>query len=91
MFEIGIIYRYNIMSGFLNSPVGPKTIHFWAPVANWGFVLGGILDLGKPEEQISKNMVMTLLTYSTVFMRFAWQVQPRNYILFACHAANWCA
>lgn len=23
---------------FLNSPVGPKTTHFWGPVANWGFV-----------------------------------------------------
>lgn len=24
---------------FLNSPVGPKTTHFWGPVANWGFVI----------------------------------------------------
>ena len=23
---------------FLNSPVGPKTTHFWGPVANFGFV-----------------------------------------------------
>lgn len=23
---------------FWNSPVGPKTTHFWGPVANWGFV-----------------------------------------------------
>jgi len=23
---------------FWNSPVGPKTAHFWGPVANWGFV-----------------------------------------------------
>ena len=23
---------------FFNSPVGPKTTHFWGPVANWGFV-----------------------------------------------------
>jgi len=23
---------------FLNSPVGPKTTHFWGPIANWGFV-----------------------------------------------------
>lgn len=25
---------------------------------------------------------------SAVFMRFAWRVQPRNYLLFACHATN---
>jgi hypothetical protein len=26
--------------------------------------------------------------YSTIFMRFAWQIRPRNYFLFACHGAN---
>jgi hypothetical protein len=24
---------------FVNSPTGPRTTHFWGPVANWGFVL----------------------------------------------------
>jgi len=23
-----------------------------------------------------------------IFMRFAWRVQPRNYLLFACHFTN---
>jgi transcription initiation factor IIE alpha subunit len=23
-----------------------------------------------------------------IFMRFAWRVQPRNYLLFACHLTN---
>jgi hypothetical protein len=23
-----------------------------------------------------------------LFMRFAWMIQPRNYLLFACHASN---
>lgn len=23
-----------------------------------------------------------------IFMRFAWRVQPRNYLLLACHATN---
>ena len=27
------------LKSFLNSPVGPKTTHFWGPVANWGFVI----------------------------------------------------
>ncbi|KAJ9526918.1 hypothetical protein QJQ45_017711 [Haematococcus lacustris] len=26
--------------------------------------------------------------YSLLFMRFAWVVQPRNYLLLACHASN---
>jgi hypothetical protein len=31
-----------------------------------------------------------LCVYSCLFMRFAWAVQPRNYLLFACHASNEC-
>lgn len=26
--------------------------------------------------------------YSALFMRFAWMVQPRNYLLFSCHLTN---
>lgn len=26
-------------SGWVSSPTGPRTTHFWGPVANWGFVL----------------------------------------------------
>uniref|UniRef100_A0A0E0IBR4 Mitochondrial pyruvate carrier n=2 Tax=Oryza nivara TaxID=4536 RepID=A0A0E0IBR4_ORYNI len=29
---------------FWNSPVGPRTTHFWGPVANWGFVLAVCMD-----------------------------------------------
>lgn len=29
-----------------------------------------------------------LCVYSLLFMRFAWMVQPRNYLLLACHASN---
>ncbi|KAI9917089.1 hypothetical protein PsorP6_018063 [Peronosclerospora sorghi] len=101
---------------FLNSPTGPKTTHFWGPVANWGFVLavrtphsrsffsfhsertnmlssiGSVLqataDMRKPAEMISLNMTSALSVYSLIFMRFAWMVQPRNYLLLACHASN---
>ena len=73
---------------FLNSPVGPKTSHFWGPVANWGFVGAGIADSNKPPEQISSRMTITLFFYSCLFMRFAYKVTPRNYLLFACHFSN---
>ncbi|KAI5014479.1 hypothetical protein ZWY2020_055869 [Hordeum vulgare] len=73
---------------FVNSPVGPKTTHFWGPVANWGFVLAGLVDLNKPPEMISGNMTAAMCVYSGLFMRFAWMVQPRNYLLLACHASN---
>eukprot|EP00245_Coleochaete_scutata_P018134 TRINITY_DN9267_c0_g1_i1.p1 TRINITY_DN9267_c0_g1~~TRINITY_DN9267_c0_g1_i1.p1 ORF type:complete len:128 (-),score=14.59 TRINITY_DN9267_c0_g1_i1:878-1207(-) len=73
---------------FLNSPMGPKTTHFWGPVANWGFVLAGLADTQKPPEMISGNMTSAMCVYSMLFMRFAWKVQPRNYLLFACHLSN---
>uniref|UniRef100_A0A6M2F7T7 Mitochondrial pyruvate carrier n=1 Tax=Populus davidiana TaxID=266767 RepID=A0A6M2F7T7_9ROSI len=73
---------------FLNSPVGPKTSHFWGPVANWGFVVAGLVDMKKPPEMISGNMTGAMCVYSALFMRFAWMVQPRNYLLLVCHASN---
>ncbi|AFR92403.2 mitochondrial protein [Cryptococcus neoformans C23] len=63
--------------------------HFWGPVANWGLPLAALADIAnKDEETISGVMSPTLAAYSMIFMRFAWRVQPRNYLLFACHATN---
>uniref|UniRef100_A0A914PFM6 Mitochondrial pyruvate carrier n=1 Tax=Panagrolaimus davidi TaxID=227884 RepID=A0A914PFM6_9BILA len=62
--------------------------HFWGPVANWGLPLAAIADLKKNPELISGNMTVALIGYSSVFMRFAWHVQPRNLLLFACHLTN---
>ena len=73
---------------FFNSPVGPKTVHFWGPMANWGLVGAAMADANKPAERISRNMTLTLFFYSCMFMRFAWMVKPRNLLLFACHASN---
>ncbi|GLI69904.1 hypothetical protein VaNZ11_014611 [Volvox africanus] len=73
---------------FWNSSTGPKTTHFWGPVANWGFVLAGLADMRKDPEYISPNMTGVMCVYSLLFMRFAWEVKPRNYLLLACHASN---
>lgn len=63
--------------------------HFWGPVANWGLPLAALTDLNtKGPEMISGPMTAALASYSLVFMRFAWRVQPRNYLLFACHLTN---
>ncbi|KAH0838290.1 hypothetical protein J3R83DRAFT_6567 [Lanmaoa asiatica] len=62
--------------------------HFWGPVANFGLPLAALADLSKDEEVISGTMTTTLAFYSLVFTRFAWRVQPRNYLLFACHTSN---
>ncbi|PWZ02088.1 UPF0041-domain-containing protein [Testicularia cyperi] len=78
-------------SAWIRSPAAREyffSTHFWGPVANWGLPLAAIADLSKDEEMISGTMSSALAAYSTVFMRFAWRVQPRNYLLFACHATN---
>lgn len=65
--------------------------HFWGPVANWGIPLAAIADTSKPVDFISGKMTFALCAYSAVFMRFAYMVQPRNWLLFACHFTNECA
>ena len=48
------------LKSFLNSPVGPKTVHFWGPMANWALVIAALMDANKPVEQISERMTITL-------------------------------
>ncbi|XP_067447676.1 mitochondrial pyruvate carrier 1 [Thunnus thynnus] len=62
--------------------------HFWGPVANWGLPIAAITDMKKSPEIISGRMTFALTCYSLLFMRFAYKVQPRNWLLFACHATN---
>ncbi|KAI8320890.1 UPF0041-domain-containing protein [Martensiomyces pterosporus] len=62
--------------------------HFWGPVANWGIPLSAIADFSSSPEKISGKMTTALTMYSLLFMRFAWMVSPRNYLLFACHVTN---
>lgn len=31
---------------------------------------------------------VALSVYSLIFMRFAWMVKPRNYLLLTCHISN---
>merc|ERR1711912_21513 len=63
--------------------------HFWGPVANWAIPIAAIADCSnKPADIISIPMTVALCVYSCLFMRFAYMVQPRNWLLFACHFTN---
>ncbi|KAI8867945.1 UPF0041-domain-containing protein [Ramicandelaber brevisporus] len=62
--------------------------HFIGPLANWGLPLAAIADMKGDPEIISGKMTTALSMYSLLFMRFAWMVQPRNYLLLACHITN---
>ncbi|CAG8789064.1 781_t:CDS:2, partial [Dentiscutata erythropus] len=56
--------------------------------ANWGLPLAAIFDFKKDPDIISPRMTAAMCVYSACFMRFAWKVQPRNMLLFACHFTN---
>uniref|UniRef100_A0A8C4VCN2 Mitochondrial pyruvate carrier n=1 Tax=Falco tinnunculus TaxID=100819 RepID=A0A8C4VCN2_FALTI len=56
--------------------------------ANWGLPVAAINDMKKSPEIISGRMTFALCCYSLTFMRFAYKVQPRNWLLFACHLTN---
>ena len=78
-----------VRQAFFNPQYGWKTTHFWGPVANWGIAFAGVYDMTQKDASvISLPMTGTLAMYSLAFMRFAWRVSPRNYILFACHIFN---
>eukprot|EP00891_Asterochloris_glomerata_P001264 jgi/Astpho2/1264/e_gw1.00023.55.1_t len=79
----------NRLTALWSSPTGLKTTHFWGPAANWGFVVAGLCDtMTKPPEKCSANMTGVMCLYSALFMRFALAIQPKNYLLFACHVCN---
>lgn len=76
-------------TAFFNPTYGWRTTHFWGPVANWGIALAGVYDMAaKDASVISVPMTGSLAMYSLAFMRFAWRVSPRNYILLSCHVFN---
>ncbi len=60
--------------------------------------ISGKMTIGKSSSFLSLYMMIDRLNliylisalslYSLLFMRFAWMVQPRNYLLLACHATN---
>ncbi|MBZ3874128.1 Mitochondrial pyruvate carrier 1 [Sciurus carolinensis] len=75
-------------SGDTGTPLMLGDRHFWGPVANWGLPIAAINDMKKSPEIISGRMTFALCCYSLTFMRFAYKVQPRNWLLFACHATN---
>ncbi|KAL2064919.1 hypothetical protein VTL71DRAFT_4059 [Oculimacula yallundae] len=62
--------------------------HFWGPASNFGIPIAAVMDTQKSPELISGQMTGALVIYSATFMRYALAVQPKNYLLFACHFVN---
>lgn len=59
----------------------------WAQLIMLQKMINFYLALVQPELMYCSFFV-ALCIYSALFMRFAWKVQPRNMLLFACHFTN---
>lgn len=71
----------HLLKTFLNSPTGPKTIHFWAPTMKWALVLAGINDFNRPVERLSGTQNLSLLATGVVWTRWSFVIKPKNYLL----------
>ncbi|GAA6058654.1 hypothetical protein JCM10212_004065 [Sporobolomyces blumeae] len=67
----------------LNSPAGPKTVFFWAPLFKWGLVAAGLKDLSRPAEVISVPQNLALTATGLIWVRYSFVITPVNYSLAA--------
>ncbi|KAL1957237.1 hypothetical protein VTO42DRAFT_6143 [Malbranchea cinnamomea] len=66
-----------------NSPVGLKTVHFWAPVMKWLLVLAGLSDMARPAEKLSLTQNAALMATGAIWTRWCLIIKPRNILLAA--------
>ncbi|KAL8914871.1 MAG: hypothetical protein Q9172_007003 [Xanthocarpia lactea] len=66
-----------------NSPVGVKTVHFWAPVMKWALVLAGVSDFYRPAEKLSLVQNCALTATGAIWTRWCLIIKPRNILLAA--------
>ncbi|KAL8808515.1 MAG: hypothetical protein Q9182_000066 [Xanthomendoza sp. 2 TL-2023] len=66
-----------------NSPVGVKTVHFWAPVMKWALVLTGISDFYRPADKLSLVQNLALTATGAIWTRWCFIIKPRNILLAA--------
>ncbi|KAJ5143336.1 uncharacterized protein N7515_002123 [Penicillium bovifimosum] len=64
-----------------NSPIGVKTVHFWAPVMKWCLVIAGISDFARPAEKLSLTQNAALMGTGAIWTRWCMIIKPRNILL----------
>jgi hypothetical protein len=63
-----------------DSPIGLKTVHFWAPVMKWCIVLAGIADFARPAEKLSLTQNGALTATGLIWTRWCLIIKPKNYL-----------
>ncbi|KAI9737962.1 MAG: hypothetical protein M1834_009332 [Cirrosporium novae-zelandiae] len=75
--------KRNIFQKLWDSPVGFKTVHFWAPVMKWALVLAGISDFYRPADKLSLTQNLALTATGTIWTRWCFVIRPQNMLLAA--------
>ena len=73
-----------------NSPVGPKTVHFWAPIMKWGLVLAGAADFARPASDLSLSQNAALTCTGLIWTRWCFIIKPRNMFLASVNFLLFC-
>ncbi|KAJ4416045.1 hypothetical protein N0V82_006968 [Gnomoniopsis sp. IMI 355080] len=66
-----------------DSPIGFKTVHFWAPVMKWGIVIAGVSDFARPAEKLSLTQNGALTATGFIWTRWCLIIKPKNMLLAA--------
>ncbi|GAB7344799.1 hypothetical protein MBLNU457_3260t1 [Dothideomycetes sp. NU457] len=74
----------------MDSPVGPKTVHFWAPIMKWGLVLAGAADFARPAESLSLPQNAALMATGLIWTRWCFVIKPRNLFLASVNFLLFC-
>ncbi|XP_017134215.1 mitochondrial pyruvate carrier 2-like [Drosophila elegans] len=62
------------------SPVGPRTVFFWAPAFKWTLAVAGLSDtINRPASSISLNQSGSLAITCLIWTRYAVVITPKNY------------
>ncbi|KAH8811457.1 hypothetical protein F5884DRAFT_854805 [Xylogone sp. PMI_703] len=64
-----------------DSPIGLKTVHFWAPVMKWALVIAGIGDFYRPAEKLSLTQNIALTCTGLIWTRWCLIIKPKNILL----------
>jgi len=71
----------NWFKSLWDSPVGIKTVHFWAPVMKWGIVLAGVSDFARPAQSLSLTQNAALTATGIIWTRWCLIIKPKNVFL----------
>ncbi|PNS13980.1 hypothetical protein CAC42_6493 [Sphaceloma murrayae] len=75
---------------FWHSPIGPKTVHFWAPIMKWGVVLAGASDFLRPASSLSISQNAALMATGAIWTRWCFIIKPQNLFLASVNFLLFC-